>query len=270
MTIVAAFLVPGSPLPTLRPDNAPWAALVAGYKKAGRALAASKPDVLLIYSTQWIAVLDELWQTRARVAGVHVDENWYDYGDLPYDIPVDRALAEACVEGCRAIGIAAKGVDYDDFPIDSGTIVASGFLNAGAKVPIVIGANNLYHDFPTTAKIAAMAAQKIAAQNKRAAVIGIGGLSGTIFRNEIDLAADHVASEADDAWNRRMLGLFEKGSASEAERLSADYAKAARVDMGFKHFAWIMGALGGRFKGAEVHGYGPTYGAGAAVVEFKL
>jgi 2-aminophenol/2-amino-5-chlorophenol 1,6-dioxygenase alpha subunit len=40
--------------------------------------------------------------------------------------------------------------------------------------------------------------------------------------------------------------------------------------MGFKHFHWILGALNGRFSGARVHGYGPAYGTGAAVVEFVL
>ncbi|MCG8695399.1 MAG: tRNA U-34 5-methylaminomethyl-2-thiouridine biosynthesis protein, partial [Minwuiales bacterium] len=35
MTVVSAFLVPGTPLPLLRPDNPPWAPLVAGYQAAG-------------------------------------------------------------------------------------------------------------------------------------------------------------------------------------------------------------------------------------------
>ena len=41
--------------------------------------------------------------------------------------------------------------------------------------------------------------------------------------------------------------------------------------MGFKHFAWLAGAMGERWShGATVHAYGPTYGSGAAVVEFGL
>ena len=50
-----------------------------------------------------------------------------------------------------------------------------------------------------------------------------------------------------------------------------DYAAAARVDMGFKHFAFILGAIGNRFNNAKVHAYAsPLYGSGAAVVEFDL
>ncbi|MFT5350162.1 MAG: 2-aminophenol/2-amino-5-chlorophenol 1,6-dioxygenase alpha subunit, partial [Gammaproteobacteria bacterium] len=36
------------------------------------------------------------------------------------------------------------------------------------------------------------------------------------------------------------------------------------------HMAFLLGAVGGDFKSAKVHGYGPLYGAGGAVVEFNL
>ncbi len=35
-----------------------------------------------------------------------------------------------------------------------------------------------------------------------------------------------------------------------------------------KHLHWVMGAMRWRFSGARVHAYGPSYGSGAAVVEF--
>ena len=67
-----------------------------------------------------------------------------------------------------------------------------------------------------------------------------------------------------------MLSLLEKGETQEVDRQCAEYVQAAKVDMGFKHLAWIQGATDGRYYGARVHAYGPTYGAGAAVVEFKV
>ena len=270
MTVAAAFLVPGSPLPFLKGDNPPWAAIAAGFTKAGRAIAAARPDAILVYSTQWMAVLDELWQARARIAGTHVDENWYEYGDLDYALTIDTELAAACIEGCGGIGVHAKGVDYEAFPIDTGTIVANRFLNPEGRIPLVVAANNVYHDWETTRAVAAMAAAKAREQGKKIVVLGVGGLSGTVFREEIDIAADRIASDEDDGWNRRMLALMEKGEAAEIARLCPDYAGEAKVDMGFKHFAWVLGAIGGRYYGAKVHAYGPTYGSGAAVVEFRL
>ena len=67
-------------------DNPGWGALADAMEAAGERLRASKPDAILLYSTQWLAVLDELWQTRERSTGIHVDENWHEYGDLPFDI----------------------------------------------------------------------------------------------------------------------------------------------------------------------------------------
>ena len=44
MTIVAALLVPGSPLPQVARDNPPWGALAKAYEAAGAALAQAAPE----------------------------------------------------------------------------------------------------------------------------------------------------------------------------------------------------------------------------------
>ncbi len=267
MAVVAAFLVPGNPLPLLKPGNPPWKPLLGGFARAAEVLAAARPDVLLVYSTQWIAVLDQLWQTRAHTHGVQVDDNWYAHGDLPVDLRVDVALAEACIAGCAAIGVRAKGVDYDGFPIDSGTIVADTLLNRG-RVPLVIAANNVYHDFAAVERLAAMAVGAATEQGKRVAVVAVGGLSGAYFDTDIDLADDRIRHTADDVANRGFLAALGGGTDSARAALG-DYAAAASPDMGMKHLAWILGATGG-FAGATTLGYGPTYGAGAAVVQFDV
>ena len=270
MTIVAALLVPGSPLPQVARDNPPWGKLANALDAAGAALARSAPDTLIVYSTQWLAVLDELWLTRPRMQGEHVDDNWHEYGALPYDIRIDTALTAAIVAATPAVGVRSKGVDYDGFPLDTGTIVACNFLNADGRAALCVAANNLYHDWATTEKLGRVAAEQAEALGRRVAVIGVGGLSGSFFRHGIDIATDHIANTEEDAWNRRMLELIERGEMAAFRDACPDYAKAARVDMGFKHCAFVMGALDWRVSGATVHGYGPLYGAGGAVVEFKL
>jgi 2-aminophenol/2-amino-5-chlorophenol 1,6-dioxygenase alpha subunit len=171
MTIVSAFLMPGNPLPFLKQDNRPWKILADAARVAGEKLRASKPDVLLIYSTQWIAVLDELWQTRPHSTGRHVDENWYDYGDMEMNLRVDVELANACIKAANAAGIKSRAVDYEGFPIDSGTIAATGFLNPDGKIPAIVAANNVYHDFARTEAIGKIAAEQAALQNKRAIIL---------------------------------------------------------------------------------------------------
>ena len=269
--VVAAFLVPGNPLPCLEPDNPPWQAIASGFEQAGAALERARPDTLLVYSTQWIAVLDQLWQTRGRCRGIHVDENWYEYGDLAYDLSIDTALARRLVEGTREMGITAKGVDYEGFPIDAGTIVAQAGLDPGRRYPLVIAANNLYHDYETTRRLGAMAAREGTRMGRRIAVIGVGSLSGSIFTREIDIAEDRIASHADEAWNRRVLELMSAGEGAAIRELAGRAAGGVRVDMGLKHFAWLHGAMGERWSGgATVHAQAPIYGSGAAIVEFHL
>lgn len=269
MSVVSAFLVPGSPLPKMQPDSGPWGQMAQGFQLAGKALARSAPDAVVIYSTQWIAVLDQLWQTRPRLKGSHVDENWHEYGDLPFDITVDVDLAGACIKGTAAAGLKAKGVDYDQFPVDTGTIVANGFLNTDGK-PLVIASNNVYHDWSATEHLGKVAASAAELQDKNIAVVAVGGLSGSFFRKTIDPAADRISSDSDDHWNRRVLDLVERGETEELLELVPDYVSEARVDMGFKHFAFVLGALNNQFSGATVHHYGPLYGAGGAVIEFGL
>ena len=271
MPVVSAFLVPGSPLPLLKPEALGWGRLAAAMQRAGRALEASRPDAVLVYSTQWLAVLDQQWLTRKRSTGIHVDENWYEFGDLPYDIHADTELAHACVAGSPRLGVHARGVNYEGFPIDTGTVVACSLLGVGGALrPLVVASNNLYHDGDTTERLGTLAAACADEQGKRVAVIGIGGLSGSLFRTEIDPRADRIASTEDDRWNQRVLQLIESGDVGQLRRVVPEFAKQARADMGFKHFHWVLGALKGRFTGARVHGYGPVYGSGAAVVEFTL
>jgi 2-aminophenol/2-amino-5-chlorophenol 1,6-dioxygenase subunit alpha len=260
--------VPGSPLHLLRPEVPAWAGLVAAYAQAAAVLAAARPDVLLLYSTQWFAVLDELWQTRAHVQGVHVDENWYEFGDLPFDLRIDTEVAHACIEATATIGVRSKGVDYDGFPIDSGTIVACNLLDPAHRYPVVIAANNLYHDWQTTEALGALAAAQADRSGRRYAAIGIGGLSGTLFRHEMDLASDRLASREDDALNHTLLARLAAGDAPDLRAFVADYAARARADMGMKHLAFVLGASGGHYRGATTLGYGPAYGSGAAVIQF--
>ena len=268
--VVAAFLVPGSPLPLVAPDNPPWRALAEGFAKARIALHAARPDVIVLYSTQWLAVLDQLWQGRPRILGQHVDENWHEFGSMRYDLRIDVSLARASVAAANDAGIKSKLIDYEGFPIDSGTIVAMHFLNPDKDVPVLIAANNLYHDWATTRRLAEIACEQAIAQGKRVALVGVGGLSGSVFREEIDPAADRIASASDDAWNRALLRLMTEARIEELVAEVPQFVREARGDMGMKHLAWILGGAGDRIVGAVVHAYGPTYGAGAAVIEFRL
>lgn len=270
MTLVASFLVTGHPLPALAGDVEPYAPLRAGFAAAAKAISAAKPDVVLAYSTQWIAVLDELWQARPRLQGLHVDENWYDHGDLRFDITVDTELADACVRASEALGVKSKAVNYDGFPVDSGSIVMANALDPLHRMRYVLASNNLYHDGATTEKLAAKAVEAAKLMGRRVALVGVGGLSGTIFRHRIELSADHIAEPDDDKLNQQLLDLLQQGKPQDLRGFLPEYAANAKADMGMKHLHWLLGGMGEHWQGAEVLGYGPAYGTGQAIVQFKL
>jgi 2-aminophenol/2-amino-5-chlorophenol 1,6-dioxygenase alpha subunit len=270
MSIIAAFLMPGLPHPLLKPKVAPWKRLGDAARAASAALADAKPDALVVYSTQWIAVLDQLWQTRPEIEGIHVDENWYEWGDIPVHIKTDVTLSRACIDGTAAIGIRSKAVDYDAFPIDTGTLVAQHFLNPDAVTPVVTTSNNVYHDWDKTEGLGRVVAAAAEATGKRVAVIGVGGLSARMFRTPIDPETDHFADPDDDGANCDLLKRLESGDADAVRAAAAKMAADRPTDFGMKQIAFVLGAVTGRAQGAVLHGYEPVYGTGAAVVELRL
>ncbi|CAN5898194.1 hypothetical protein BH11PSE13_BH11PSE13_01090 [soil metagenome] len=264
--VVGAYLLPGSPLLTLQRNVPAYAELLAGMAQVAREIEELAPDTLVIYSTRWLAVLDQQWQGRARITGLHVDDNWHEFGEMRYDITTDVSLARACMKAANRAGVHSKLVDYAGFPLDSGTLSVNALVNGDGVFPTLIVANNLYLDYEKTRSLGELAAAQATAQGKRVVVLAIGELSGTAFRDERPLAEDKIATATDDDWNRRMLKLIEQRELDELARQLPDYLAQAKVDMGFKHFAFALGALGGRLGKAKVLAYGPQYGNGAAVV----
>src|SRR5262249_55009661 len=160
----------------------------------------------------------------------HVDENWHEFGELRYDIDIDREATEAVIRGCAELGVRAKAVDYEKFPVDSGTIVANAMLNPNGNIPLIIAASNIYHDYNMTTKLGAMAARVVTRLGRRVAVVGVGGLSGSIFRHEIDLTRDRIRAPEDEAWNDRILAMLEKGDTSSIRGMLPQFVKEARAD----------------------------------------
>lgn len=271
MTIVSAFLVPGSPLPHLCPDVPNWKIFQVAMQQAGESLLQSKPDVVLMYSTKWFAVLDELWLTRRHSEDVHVDENWHEFGELPYSLYCDTEVTHTCIKQCIDQGIKSRGVDYDKFPIDTGTIVACKAMGiGGVDLPLVSASNNLYHSGEMTQKLASIAVDCVKKHDKRVAIVAVGELSSSVFTTEIDPKSDYIVNPKDDEWNRRILKLMEQGDLQKLNELLPDYVTEAKVEMGFKHLHWVLGALQNKFNSAKIYYYGSLYGSGAAVIEFLI
>ncbi len=264
----SAALVPGLPH-ILKPELNPAYGEIAGaIASLGDRFYERGVRRILYYSTQWISVLGHSFQARQNLEGLHVDENWYELADLPFRFNVDVAAAKSMAAAAAKAGYQARLIDYDGFPVDTGTIVADRLLNKGRFSTGMVSCC-VYSDYADTVKFARTLVNALAADGVPTAVITVSSLSGRWFNTEVDLREDHVSSPGDDQWNKRMINLLEKGQLSEAEALIPEYAGACKVDMGLKALAFLKGAgaaIPG--KGAVCHAYGGIYGTGAAVLEF--
>ena len=93
-------------------------------EQARQAIEATKPDLILVYSTMWPSILGHQVQADPSPTWVLVDELFHDLGSIPYTLRMDSAFAEAWVEAGRARGLQMRTVAYEGFPIDVGSVVA--------------------------------------------------------------------------------------------------------------------------------------------------
>lgn len=269
-TIQRAYIVPGLPHLTSNIPVESWEGLRRGLRQAGEHVKAAKPDVIVVYSTQWISVLGHSFQTNPNPKGLHVDDNWYEYGDFPFDLRVDAALGTRAAAIASSLGLATKTVSYNGFPLDTGTLVALRFLNPDNAIPVAVVSCNIYAGKEDSFTLGRAMRQAIEESGKRATVVACSGFSGRFFTEEVDPRTDRFARAEDNTWNCRILDLIAKGKNTDVLTLSAEYAQATVADMGFKAFAWLMGTLDTPALPGNVLAYGPVWGTGAAVVEYVL
>ena len=268
MTILptAAALVPGWPQLLSPEANASTASLTTAMTAVGDELEAMGVKRLFYYSTQWLSVLGHLLQGRARLAGVHVDETFHDGPDLNFSFHVDAAAAHRLAQAGQQQGFQLQVVDYEGFPVDTGTIVADHWLNRGRFKAMMLS-SAVYADHRATAQLASTLFPALTADRVPTALILVSGLSGHAYTTEIDLREDQLANAADDAFNQRLLASLATREAEVVLALAAREGRAHRLDMGGKALAFLAGSGAWRRPG-KVRSYGALYGTGAAVITF--
>lgn len=263
--ILGAALVPGLPHILFHETSPAWGKLNQAMQVLAAQIKEKKPDVLVVYSTQWLSVLGTSFQAQKNPKGVHVDENWYELGDLPFDFEVDSGLSTEFAETVLRRGFPTKTVNYEEFPIDTGTIVALEYLRE-AKIPVSIVSSWVYADATASTEIGSAMRESLLRSGRKAFFIASSLLSTRFFTQEIDPKTDKVSQAADDEWNQKLLGAFEKGDLGLAANLACEFAKAVPTDMQLNAVHWLRGVL--EAGAGQVLAYGPLWGTGAAVVHF--
>jgi 2-aminophenol/2-amino-5-chlorophenol 1,6-dioxygenase alpha subunit len=266
--VVASFILPYMPHPLLVPDANPgYRRLRNAYEAVRRQVAALKPDLLLIYSTQWPSVIGHQVQTDPAPEWTYVDQEWHELGSIPYRFRMDPRFGEAYVEAGQKRGLEMRGVAYKGFPVDVGSIVALKLLDPKNAIPASIVSCNMYADRAETIVLGKAARDALAAQGKRAVAIAVTGLSNRLFSAKVPFRDDRIHSRKDDEWNRKYLDFLARGRLEDASQLAREFAQQAGGDSKMKAVWWLAAVSGAhnRYEGT-VHAYEALYGTGAAVV----
>ena len=264
-----AYLVPGQPHVLLAPDrNAGWASLRASYEAIGREIERSGAELILVYSTQWFSVIGHLFQVDPNPKWVLVDQNWYEFGEIPYDFRIDPEFGELYATVCREAGMQASTVNYHGFPIDAGTVVALKLLNPHNRIPASVVSCNIYAERDETRALGRAARTAIERSGKKTIVVAVTSLSNRFEVAEIDPAADRISSAKDDEWNRKILEMLGEGRLEDVAQVAREFGREANADMGFKAVWWLAALAGehNRYDG-RVWDYQPVWGTGNALVE---
>lgn len=262
-------IVPGRPQPLLAPElNAGWKKLRLAFEKLAHKIEESDADLLLLYSTQWASVIGHQMQAHPRPKWTHVDQDWHELGSIHYDFKMDSEFATAYVDAAQSRGLHARTVAYEGFPIDTGSIAALKLLNPKNKIPACIVSCNMYADRGETivlGKAAADAAQKL---GRKIIPVAVTAFSNRIFDRDIHPSEDHIHSQKDDEWNRKLLEILAEGRLEDVSQLAREFSMQANGDQKMKALWWLAAVMGQNndYDGI-VHEYQAVYGSGAALVE---
>lgn len=265
--IVGSALVPGMPHLLSAEKSPAWQSLRDGMRRLEEAISATGADTLMIYSTQWMSVLGNSFQCQANPRGVHVDENWHEWGDLKFDFKSEVALAKSCAEYVGK-SFPVKLVDYDCFPVDTGTIVALELLNQNRKLPVVAVSSWVYADGEKTATIGHGMRAAAEDSGRRVFALGVSSLSQRYFTDEIDPATDKISNADDERAIAGLMGRLEGGDLAGACALLPELNKVLPLDMGGNALQWLRGVTGTKPAVGRVLGFGPIWGTSNAVVYF--
>lgn len=267
--IAKALIVPGQPHILLAADrNKGWASLRRAYDGLARQIAALEPELMLVYSTQWFSVIGHLMQTDPAPKWVLVDQNWYEFGEIPYAFRIDSAFGERYCAAAKRYGLQASTVNYHGFPIDTGTVVALKLLNPDNAIAASIVSCNIYAEREETRLLGRAAREAIDAHGKKTVVVVVTNLSNRYEVAEIDPARDRISSMKDDEWNRKILEMLGEGRLEDVAQVAREFGREANADMGFKAIWWLAALAGenNRYDG-KVWDYQPVWGTGNGIVE---
>ena len=189
---------------------------------------------------------------------------------MPYNFQIDTEFAHEYCSMAEKRGLHARTVEYEGFPIDTGSVVALSLLNPDNRIPACIVSSNMYANRSETIVLGKAANDALINQGKKAVVVVVSSLSNRMFTEHIDPAEDRIHSSKDDEWNQKILEFFADGRLEDLSQLSREIHGQIRVQkvVAYKPAWWMAASMGqhNNYNG-EVLAYEALHGSGGAVIQ---
>ncbi len=266
--------VPG--MPHLLKESKSYAQLAKAMESIGHQWAQAGVKQILFFSTQWRSVLGHMFLAGPDAAGIHVDDNWYDLGDISYQLNFDPKLVEDCAHAAEIRGFQTKVIRYPGFPIDTGTLVAHNLILKGARQhhpdhSFKVGAVScsIYSDYLDTFELACSLQAVLKDQGTPTGVVVVSLLSGRTLSDDFGEVPEQIASQADEIFNQECLQAIDHADIDHLKSLVETKGGASCADMGLRGLAFLEGlGLWTATQGGQLMAYGPIHGTGGAVISF--
>ncbi|MDA9696003.1 hypothetical protein N9U56_00685 [Euryarchaeota archaeon] len=263
--------VPPHPHPLLSPGASEgYQRLRDAFDTCRKRIENSDADLIIVYSTTWPSIIGHQFQANPNSEWVHVDDDFYYLGSMFYLFTMDSVFAEVCVEKAKERGLQARAVNYDAFPIDTGSITALSLLNPENRIPATIVSSNMYANRSETIVLGKAIRDALTEEKRKAVVVVVSSLSNRMFTEPIDPSKDRIHSQKDDDWNRKILEFFEDGRLEDLSQLSREIHGQIRVQkvVAYKPAWWMASTMGqhNNYEG-EVLSYEALNGSGGAVIQ---
>lgn len=287
--ILAGFLAPHPPHLVYGenpPQNKPrsqggWETLRWAYEHCRNKIRALKPDVILVHSPHWQTTVGHHFLATPQLSGLSIDPVFPHLFQYQFKMDIDVALAEACVEEAKALGLLAKKMTNPNFRVDYGTIVSLHLLNPTWDIPVVgISANHSpyyyaqNHTKDEMVQLGEATRKAIEKTGRRAIVVASNTLSHFHFDREPaipeDMSQESIYSHEQYQWDMKIIELLRRGKMDELRRVLPEFMEKTASEVKSGSFMWMLSAMAFPSIPAVVHGYGSVIGTGNAVVEWDL
>ena len=287
--ILSGFLAPHPPHLVYGenpPQNEPrsrggWESLRWAYDHVRESIERLQPDVLLVHSPHWITQVGHHFLGVPRLEGRSVDPIFPDLFRYDFGMEVDVALAEACCEEGRKLGLVTKMMRNPKFRVDYGTITTLHMVRPQWDIPVVgLSANNTPYYLNTQEGQKEMdllgraTREAIRKSGRRAVLLASNTLSHWHFHEQPevpeDMSKEHPARYDGYLWDIRMIDLMRKGRMDEVFELLPQFIDEAFAEVKSGAFTWMHAAMGYPQLAGKFHGYGTVIGTGNAVMEWNL